>query len=86
MAHNCGWQLWARFWTHDIEQSAPNLFVIVFLHDADLYVVGTLTVQTRVCDLTLYVRTHCVTVDKGLWSTCLGAATQAAPMEAIKIF
>jgi hypothetical protein len=52
------WQLWARFWTHDFEQSAPNLFVIAFLHYADLYAVGIFTVYTRVRDLTRYVRTH----------------------------
>src|SRR5215204_1575071 len=86
MAHNCGWRLWSRLWTHDIEHTAPNLFVIVFFHDADLYAVGTLTVQARVRDLTLYVRTQYVAVDKRLWSECLDATTQPAPMEAIKFF
>jgi hypothetical protein len=42
--------------------------------------------QARVGNLTLYVCTQCVTVDKGLWSTCLGAATQAAPVEIFEFF
>jgi hypothetical protein len=75
----------SRLRSHDIEQPAQNLFVVVLLHDADLYPVGTLAVQAGVRNLTLYVRTQRVPVDKGLWSRCVVAATHPAPVELIEL-
>src|SRR5215216_352751 len=58
MAHNPGWELGVRFWTHEIEQSAQNLFVFAFLHHADLMRWGSSPCKQEECAISPAMSVH----------------------------